>query len=547
MPHSKTDIYKALFTGYLINTETPFRINLPRDLVFQLLGDEHHELSNKIIDVSWYFDKPYQTHPYSLFDVDKRKKDYLASDRTWRQVFVPPKTKAMDPKQSFSNAREILAQAALTQAPVVIGESHNHITPKAILMHNIALLKANKAVLFVEGVRKELQDELNKSLSQRSPTPLIDVYLKETTRKSGSRLPQYSQSELIKMCIQEGIPVIGCESELSQLCGDDELITFTDGGQQAGISRIAQHSEYANALDYSRRVFPDRTWHLSLVGNNHAYSYRPLEKESNDIVHPGILEISGGIYIHAEDINPKDESCQISKEHFFSELGSLGTMNDWCREAINSRMFNEKDSTSIANFAQILKAQDTGIELPESGQREFLQRIYAKYTTYNTTYISTSSPKEVRDAPIEKYAASISGGFCIKAHDLSDIVTVADHEGRIAAHISFQTKLANCGAVGKTILSCLDRLNYGANNHYNPYWMNSSQKREAIITAIDALNADLSEETLKTMINSPDSMLYKALNITRLSPLTFFGRLGWNQAQSLQLVQEVATAPITPH
>lgn len=105
-------------------------------------------------------------------------------------------------------------------------------------------------------------------------------------------------------------------------------------------------------------------------------------------------------------------------------------------------------------------------------------------------------------------------------------------------------KLADCGAVGVKILEQIERLQ-AHQDSCNPYWINSKEKANAIITALDNLNFT-EDGILKEAVNNPNSELYNALNMQRLSPLTCLGMWGWNQAKSLQHVQEVVqTAPLT--
>lgn len=101
-------------------------------------------------------------------------------------------------------------------------------------------------------------------------------------------------------------------------------------------------------------------------------------------------------------------------------------------------------------------------------------------------------------------------------------------------------KLADCGALGAKILEQIERLQFNQDS-CNPYWINSKQKANAIINALENLDF-IDERVLKEAVTNPKSELYNALNMQRLSPLTFLGIWGWNQAKSLQYVQEAAQA-----
>jgi hypothetical protein len=107
-------------------------------------------------------------------------------------------------------------------------------------------------------------------------------------------------------------------------------------------------------------------------------------------------------------------------------------------------------------------------------------------------------------------------------------------------NINYQNKLEACALLGLTITQQIKRLEKGAISH-DPYWMNSSKKLKAIISALNELPPQINEAQLKLIVKNPNTQLYKALNIQRLSPMTFFGRLGWNNAKSLQSVNDVLT------
>ena len=207
---SKKEYCINLFKDYLIHDEYPLKINLPRDLVFELLGNSCVNDDKKgIIDVTWYYNECYQHHPFSLVNIEIKQKNYIEEYNKWRSCILPKINDTTELPGNFTNFKDILNYAALNKQTVVIGESHNHSTPKAILMHNIEFLKQQNAAIFIEGVRVELQDELNKSISQRKPTPLVEVYLSNESRNQPSSY--YTQENLIRTCIVEGIPVIGCE------------------------------------------------------------------------------------------------------------------------------------------------------------------------------------------------------------------------------------------------------------------------------------------------------------------------------------------------
>jgi hypothetical protein len=91
--------------------------------------------------------------------------------------------------------------------------------------------------------------------------------------------------------------------------------------------------------------------------------------------------------------------------------------------------------------------------------------------------------------------------------------------------------------VGENIIRSMCRLKNGEQNKWNPYWMNSGKKLELIIQAIEALKDTDKDEFIKN-INNEKSDLYNALNIQRITPLTFFGTVGFNHAKTLIAVQD---------
>jgi hypothetical protein len=91
-------------------------------------------------------------------------------------------------------------------------------------------------------------------------------------------------------------------------------------------------------------------------------------------------------------------------------------------------------------------------------------------------------------------------------------------------------KLKACGAIGAKLILQIRRLESGVYS-YNPYWMNSSKKLNAII---QALPKDLTEVALKALVRDPASELYQALNMQRLPSI--LGQPG--KTRSLQALQK---------
>lgn len=93
-------------------------------------------------------------------------------------------------------------------------------------------------------------------------------------------------------------------------------------------------------------------------------------------------------------------------------------------------------------------------------------------------------------------------------------------------------KLTACGTIGAKLTLQIRRLESGVYS-YNPYWMNSSKKLNAIISV---LPPTLDEASLKALVRDPKSELHQALNMQRLPTLSILGRD--NQAKSLKALQE---------
>lgn len=93
--------------------------------------------------------------------------------------------------------------------------------------------------------------------------------------------------------------------------------------------------------------------------------------------------------------------------------------------------------------------------------------------------------------------------------------------------------------MGKSIIASMVRLKEGEQS-WNPYWINSELKLQGIIAAV--LKLEEGEVDLVSLIQNEKSELHESLNMQRLLPITFLGRLGFNHAKSAMIVEdEVAT------
>lgn len=96
-------------------------------------------------------------------------------------------------------------------------------------------------------------------------------------------------------------------------------------------------------------------------------------------------------------------------------------------------------------------------------------------------------------------------------------------------------RLKEYGKAGKIITDSMLRLQKGQDQFWNPYWMNSDVKLNALVKAVLLLNET---DDINELIQDENSELCKALNMQRLAPLTFLGRFGFNHTKSLMHVNE---------
>ncbi|KTD64957.1 hypothetical protein [Legionella shakespearei] len=91
------------------------------------------------------------------------------------------------------------------------------------------------------------------------------------------------------------------------------------------------------------------------------------------------------------------------------------------------------------------------------------------------------------------------------------------------------------GKIGDPIIDSMLRLQKGQDQFWNPYWINSDVKLDAIVKAVLSLQET---DNIEDLIKDENSELYKALNMQRLAPITFLGRLGFYHAKTLMNVSE---------
>lgn len=313
------DTCKKLFQGYLLTEEAPLRINLPRDLLIILmrsfcflreLPPEEKEAFYELIDLDWYADLAYQDQAFSESALTKEKESFELEYEQWRSSLQ--EEKYTTPAQVYSSLRQILGEAAFSRTPVTIGENHTEVTPKVSLMENASLLREQRALVFIEGLRKELQAEFDKSVLQQSLTPLAELYLNFPYLYPDSP-PQYAFNKLAKFFIERGIPVVGCETSTTATMG---LVPTKDNYD---INRLKQGYEHFKSRQYARQHFPRHDWHLSLIGDLHAFTFRHKNALYTEN-YPSVVDFMGGVYLRAEDRSsaqakaPYLKLCPVAEE-----------------------------------------------------------------------------------------------------------------------------------------------------------------------------------------------------------------------------------------
>jgi hypothetical protein len=410
--------YFILFKDYIIDeTETCLRINLPRSLISHVLG---FYPQNDYIDMEWYEKETYKDHPYSLFNIENKKNDYIKKYDEWRHSLkIKEKNSSDELHDNLSNFNDLLKRSSKNENPnaLIIGESHEHSAPNAILMHNIDFLKEKKAIIFLEGLYVEMQDELNKSVTARKPTAIVKAFL-INAKHSGESNSFYSKRNLILTCIQEGIPVIACDNFLSVICGENCKIE--DDRQIGDISRMTMNYECFNAIKYAEQHLPNHAWNIFLVGDAHTCTYR--SKEDINDVHPGLIDVTSGVYIHAMDTISqlkyiKANQILISKEAFFKIINSFGVLKEESAKRLNVMLFSDGNVTPINELMTICRIDSPFETYPKNLSKD-LKAIIADYSKY----IQINPAKELINSPIEGYTSSIGSGYQIIAQDESEIV-----------------------------------------------------------------------------------------------------------------------------
>lgn len=211
--------------------------------------------------------------------------------------------------------------------------------------------------------------------------------------------------------------------------------------------------------------------------------------------------------------------------------------------AENKMSFGYTDGLDMSSMIDILFHMDK-IAFHRLGVTQFQLESNLKVNTYNKSKPNSAFEVfvfyyfydfiQVRNAiPKSENIAQI-----LKKEQTDAITTNSD--STLVENPSFDCAvqiLEAYGVVGKEIIKSMNRLKKGQQNHWNPYWMNSGKKLERIINAVEH------NQNLEQILADRNSKLYKALNIQRLIPVTFFGSCGINQAKSLLMVTKEMNFP----
>ncbi|KTD35111.1 hypothetical protein Lnau_2001 [Legionella nautarum] len=189
---------------------------------------------------------------------------------------------------------------------------------------------------------------------------------------------------------------------------------------------------------------------------------------------------------------------------------------------------DKPDPSTLARL--LIRAANNFVKLGSSGWIDFCKakEIHPLLCikTVSTAWETVEYPQLSQGGHIESKLEAL-----ISQEEISNVPCIAQN---------YIEKLNSCGELGTKILEQILRLQ-AHQNSMNPYWINCKEKAEAIIEAVD--NAEFEgEESLALAVNHPESSIYLALNIHRISALSFLGVFGWNQSKSLQRVHEVVSA-----
>lgn len=215
---------------------------------------------------------------------------------------------------------------------------------------------------------------------------------------------------------------------------------------------------------------------------------------------------------------------------------------------------HEKVEEYLANYhPKVLVKDSDAKELDEKEKQQLAERQALYQTLINSiaeAYALTNNPDKVdeyldKGANVDAIAKAYAfAGNHEKVEEYrvqhnADIYDIASgYKTKGTATPSFYralNMLQGQGEAGKVIIDAIVRLKHGQDQFWNPYWMNSGAKLKLIIEAVESFPQS---ENMSDAIKDENSKLYKALNMHRLSPLTFLGRLGFYHTKSVQTANE---------
>jgi hypothetical protein len=181
-----------------------------------------------------------------------------------------------------------------------------------------------------------------------------------------------------------------------------------------------------------------------------------------------------------------------------------------------SRMYNEVEAAENISIKEPM-----GFSPQKYASNRFSPQVYGK----------TKSRIEPKGSDVKKKLDFTPEKLIDVIHPTSELEPVDDYYKAINLLRNYE--------VGKSIIASMVRLKEGEQS-WNPYWINSGLKLQGIIAAV--LKLEKGEIDLVSLIQNEKSELNESLNMQRLLPITFLGRLGLNHAKSAMIVEdEVAT------
>lgn len=251
------------------------------------------------------------------------------------------------------------------------------------------------------------------------------------------------------------------------------------------------------------------------------------------------------IYGYARADNEERLKNYSGTEHYLSEvaLGYAKTGND-------SQVKKYQDLGANVSFiaeGYALAGNDKKVKEYEKLNTDVGQIVegYARAGNYKKVNEYLATKEEFINVILQTYADAGHHALLLEfeqAHPVQNISVISagyNFGGHLKKSQEYKTigDLKKQGVVGESIIAVIKRLQQGEQNKFNPYWANSGKKLEAIIKAVNETISN--QEDIANALQDKNSPLYKALNTSRLAPLTFLGKKPSTKAKSLLEVEEV--------